>query len=272
VIPLKKNPCINFSTFLPAFFAAVLFFCGLSSAKEDASSRPETPLYTYRIVKSYPHDPSAFTQGLFFYKGYLYESTGLYGRSSLRKVKPETGKVIRIKRFPKTIFGEGIARWGNQIVMLTWQSKEGFLFDIDTFRQTGQFRYTTEGWGITSDGTRLLMSDGTSMLQFLEPGTFKMVKKIAVGDRGKPVIHLNELEYVKGEIYANIWRTGYIARISPDSGEVKGWIDLRGLYAELGSPGQADVLNGIAYDPEKDRIFVTGKYWPKLFEIRISSP
>lgn len=227
------------------------------------------PVYTYRVVKAYPHDPAAFTQGLLFHGGVLYESTGMYGHSSLRKIDLATGKVLKIRRLPDMCFGEGIARKGNRLVLLTWKSKEGFIYDIETFRLVGRFRYGTEGWGITYDGRCFVMSDGTATLRFLDPRTFNVVKRLVVKDRGKPVDRLNELEFVRGEIFANVWGTTSIARITPETGEVTGWIDLTGLCAEVESPGKADVLNGIAYDTEGDRLFVTGKYWPKLFEIRI---
>ncbi len=236
---------------------------------EDVFIQSGTPVYTYRIVNAYPHDPGAFTQGLLYHGGYLYESTGLQGRSTLRKVDLKTGRVLNIRNLPKKYFGEGITLHGKRLFQITWQSKTGFIYDPATFRRMGQFSYDTEGWGITSDGIHLIMSDGTSTLRFLEPRTFKVSRRIEVRDGGKSVSGLNELEYVRGEIYANIWNTGYIARISPETGKLRGWIDLRGLYGELGGKHEWDVLNGIAYDPEKDRLFVTGKFWPKLLEIKI---
>lgn len=247
-----------------------LCLCGpFAAGAEDFLINPQTPVYACRLVKAYPHDPLAFTQGLVFYGGYLYESTGLYGRSSLRKVNLATGRVLKIRRLPGKYFGEGITLWKDRIVLLTWQSHKGFIYDRETFRQTGQFTYGTEGWGMTFDGAHFIMSDGTPVLQFLEPGSFKVVKRMTVHESGRPVTHLNELEVVKGEVFANIWETNYIARISPDSGKVTGWIDLGSLYAELGDAGQAGVPNGIAYDPDRDRLFVTGKNWPKLFEVRL---
>jgi glutamine cyclotransferase len=225
------------------------------------------PVYGYRIVNTYPHDPGAFTQGLIFHDGHLYEGTGLHGASSLRKVELDTGKVLKRHDLPDKYFGEGIAFCGNRLIQLTYQSKIGFIYDLD-LRQVGSFNYPTEGWGLTCDGSRLILSDGTATLRWLDAKTFKLVKKIAVTDQGRPVGHLNELEYVKGEIFANIWNTDYIVRISPDTGEVTGWIDLGGLSQHARGEG-ADVLNGIAYDERSDRLFVTGKLWPKVFEIKL---
>lgn len=256
-------------------------------AKRSLNPDPSgVPIYGYRIVNTYPHDPGAFTQGLIFHDGYLYESTGLHGASSLRKVELETGKVLKRRDLPEKYFGEGIAFCGNRLIQLTYQSKIGFIYDLD-LRQVGSFTYTTEGWGLTCDGEHLILSDGTATLRWLDAMTFKMVKQITVTDRGQPVDHLNELEYVKGEIFANVWPGDRIARISPDSGEVTGWINLSGLAqraqasaAAAGSKGsgkdskaasgaEMDVLNGIAYDADGDRLFVMGKFWPKLFEIRL---
>lgn len=261
--PLKRSPMNT----IFCLFAAVCL--ALPSPADGDFPCAGTPVYTYRVVKAYPHDQAAFTQGLLFYGGALYESTGKYGHSSLRKVDLATGKALNIRPLPNRYFGEGIARKGNRIVLLTWQSREGFIYDIETFRLVGRFRYGTEGWGITYDRHRFVMSDGTATLRFLDPRTFKVVKRLVVKDKGRPVDRLNELEFVKGEIFANVWGKGLIARIAPDTGKVVGWIDLTGLYAEIEAPGKADVLNGIAYDIEGDRLFVTGKYWPKLFEIRL---
>ena len=225
-------------------------------------------VYGYRIIHAYPHDPTAFTQGLIYDGGYLYEGTGLHGQSSLRKVELKTGKVLQIVPLPNPYFGEGITLCQNRLIQLTYQSQRGFIYDRD-FRQIGQFTYPTEGWGITCDENRLIMSDGTAILRWLDARTFKVIKQMSVTDQGRPVIHLNELEYVKGEIFANIWGTDYIARISPASGKVVGWIDLSGLSKQFDKSVPIDVLNGIAYDQQYDRLFVTGKFWPKLFEIRL---
>jgi glutamine cyclotransferase len=226
-------------------------------------------VYGFRVIHSYPHDPDAFTQGLTFYNGHIYEGTGLYGNSTLRKVDLKTGRVLKNHHLPTKHFGEGITICRNRLIQLTWQSHTGFIYDTQSFRLLGNFTYPTVGWGITYDGKNLIMSDGTSIVRFLDPWKYTVVKQIDVRNHGKSVPHINELEYVKGEIYANIWDTGYIARISPRTGEVLGWIDLRGLYQLIPKDGKADVLNGIAYDAHKDRLFVTGKFWPKLFEIRV---
>jgi glutaminyl-peptide cyclotransferase len=245
---------------------------GPTRAPAEKSSLPElsnVPVYGYRIVRTYPHDPGAFTQGLIYKNGYLYEGTGLHGRSSLRKVELETGKVLKRYNLPEKYFGEGVAFCGNTLFQLTYQSKIGFIYDRD-FRKVGQFAYPTEGWGLTCDGRRLIMSDGTAVLRWLDSKTFKLIKQVTVTDRGRPVPHLNELETVRGEIFANVWGTDFIARIAPDSGKVVGWIDLGGLSKEISGGGEPiDVLNGIAYDEEGDRLFVTGKFWPKVFEIQL---
>lgn len=227
-------------------------------------------VYDYEIVKVYPHDPEAFTQGLFFVGGHLYESTGLKGRSSLRKVDLETGEVLRKYDLPANLFGEGVTDWKDRIVQVTWRSQVGFVYDLASFRQKKKFTYAGEGWGVTQDGRRLIMSDGTADLRFLDPNSLKETGRVRVAHRGKPVTRLNELEYVNGEVYANIWQSDLIVRIDPASGAVNGVVDLRGLRAKLpaGGPGP-DVLNGIAYDKGRDRLFVTGKLWPNVFEIRL---
>lgn len=226
------------------------------------------PVYRYEVVRTFPHDPRAFTQGLVFADGYLYEGTGQKGESSLRRVRLENGEVVQMKRLEDRYFGEGIALVGDSIVQLTWQAQTGFVYDRKSFERTRTFSYTGEGWGLTYDGTRLIMSDGSETLRFLDPKTFQETGRVQVKDGGRAVTQLNELEFIKGEVFANVWGTDRIARISPKTGEVTGWIDLRGLLA----PHEArnvDVLNGIAYDAAADRLFVTGKWWPKLFEIRI---
>jgi glutamine cyclotransferase len=226
------------------------------------------PVHGYRIVNTYPHDPGAFTQGLVYRDGRLYESTGLHGASSLRIVELETGQVLKRRDLPEKYFGEGISLCGNRLFQLTYQSKMGFIYDPD-LQPIGSFNYPTEGWGLTCDGSRLILSDGTATLRWLDAKTFKMVKQITVMNQGRQVGRLNELEYVKGEIFANVWQTDIIARISPDTGAVTGWIDLGGLSRQLEPAAFIDVLNGIAYDERGDRLFVTGKLWPKLFEIQV---
>ncbi len=225
-------------------------------------------LYTYKIVKTYPHDPTAFTEGLLFDNGLLYESTGLKGKSWLRQVNLETGQVLKQINLPEQYFGEGITIFGDKIFQLTWQSYIGFIYNKTTFKPLQTFTYTTEGWGMTHDGTRLIMSDGTARLTFRNPDTFADIGHIEVHDANGPVTQLNELEYVNGKIYANVWMTDWIVIIAPETGQITGRIDLKDLLSLADRPG-ADVLNGIAYLPKNDQLFVTGKQWPKLFEIRI---
>jgi glutamine cyclotransferase len=231
----------------------------------------QTPVYGYQVVHTYPHDPAAFTQGLIFLDGVLYESTGLNNRSSLRKVQLETGKVLQQQQVPGEYFAEGLVNWGPDLLQLTWRSKIGFVYDRATFAVKRRFSYTGEGWGLTRDSARIILSDGSSTLRFLDPKTLQPTGSLNVSDRGRPISDINELEYVQGEIWANIWQTERIARISPFTGNVGGWIDLKGLLKPA-EKSSADVLNGIAYDPATNRIFVTGKLWPKLFEIRLVSP
>lgn len=226
------------------------------------------PVSSYEVVRTYPHDPKAFTQGLTFVEGFLYEGTGRKGESSIRKVKLENGEVVQIQRLDTNYFGEGITVFRDTLIQLTWQAGVGFVYDAKTFERRGSFNYTGEGWGLTHDGTRLIMSDGTDALRFLDPKTFQETGRLQVTDGGRPVDQLNELEFVKGEIYANVWLQDRVARISPKSGQLLGWIDLRGLLSPQEAAG-VDVLNGIAYDSQSDRLFVTGKWWPKVFEIRI---
>jgi glutamine cyclotransferase len=227
------------------------------------------PVYDIKIVRTYPHDPSAFTQGLIFANGFLFESTGLVGRSTLRKVELETGKVFRSSTVPGVHFAEGLTRWGDKLIQLTWQSGVGFVYDMRSFAKLSEFRYPTEGWGLTNDNKSLIMSDGTAVLRFLDPAGFAVTKQIEVRDRGRPITNINELEYIKGEIYANIWLKDIVARISPQTGRVLGWINMRKLRRAFRPGLEVDALNGIAYDPIKDRIFVTGKLWPKLFQIEL---
>jgi glutamine cyclotransferase len=230
------------------------------------------PVYTYNIVNTYPHDPDAFTQGLVFEDGILYEGTGRFGHSTLRRVELETGAILQIRDLADQFFGEGITIYGDRIIQLTWQSNVGFVYDKDSFELLQQFNYSTEGWGITHDGEHLIMSDGTSTLHCLDPQTFEEISQLEVFDNNGPVTRLNELEYIQGEIYANIWQTDRIARISPETGRVVGWVDLEGLLTAEDRSEPVDVLNGIAYDADTDRLFVTGKLWPKLFEIELISP
>lgn len=231
---------------------------------------PQVPVWGYEVVNVYPHDPKGFTQGLVFEEGYFLEGTGLNGESSLRKVEIATGKVLKKVDLDAKYFGEGITLLKGKVYQLTWQTKIGFIYDLKTFERTGTFKYATEGWGITHDGERLIMSDGTSTLYVLDPETLKEIGRIEVKDGPNPVYYLNELEFVKGEIYANVWQTNTLCRIDPKTGKVLGWIDLTGiLKPEHQGSHEVDVLNGIAYDAKGDRLFVTGKLWPKVYEIRL---
>jgi glutaminyl-peptide cyclotransferase len=226
--------------------------------------------HPYRIVNIFPHDPQAFTQGLLFDRGFLYESTGLNGRSTLRKVEIETGKVLQSISLPSRFFGEGLTLFGGRLIQLTWRSGTAFVYDLEDFGKIREFAYEGEGWGLTSDGSALVMSDGSARLRFLDPETFSEIRQIEVRDQGNPVPFLNELEMIQGEIFANIWQKDVVARIAPATGQVLGWIDLSDLRNALGPVRGVDVLNGIAYDREHNRIFVTGKLWPKLFELELA--
>jgi glutaminyl-peptide cyclotransferase len=226
------------------------------------------PLFGYNVVKTFPHDGSAFTQGLEYANGFLYEGTGLNGRSSIRKVKLETGEVLERRDLADSYFGEGITLWGSELFQLTWQSGIGFVYDRRTFAPRRTFKYEGEGWGLSHDASSLIMSDGTESLRFIDPATFRERRRVKVTAVGLPVKSLNELEYVNGEILANVWQTDYVARIDPATGTVRAWIDLRGLLPPT-ERDSADVLNGIAYDAGGKRLFVTGKLWPRLFEIRL---
>lgn len=254
---------------LIAAVAAVTIYYYLTVRPESSSPAYDSiPVYTYRVVHTFSHDPEAFTQGLVYADGTFYEGTGLRGRSTLRQVDPETGEVMRFHKLPDDIFGEGIALHGGKIIQLTYTSNVGFVYDKHSFEVIGEFTYPTEGWGITSDGNRLIMSDGTSTLHLLDPVTFEAAGRIDVTAGGRPVRGLNELEYIKGDVYANIWPTDRIARISLQTGEVTGWIRLSGLEGPQDASDPANVPNGIAYDAEDDRIFVTGKLWPRIYQIQ----
>ncbi len=264
-------------------FTVICLFCNISHAgksEPNLSNRQaqvhlttdSTPVYSYKIINIYPHDGNVYTQGLVFDEGFLYEGTGIWGKSSLRRIELETGKVLKVLRLPDFIFGEGIVVFRNKIFQLTWRSKICFVYDRDSFDLLRQFSYKTEGWGITHDGERLIMSDGSSIIRFRDPETFMELGHIQVRDANGPVEKLNELEYVKGEIYANVWMSDRIVRIDQDTGKVKGWIDLKGLFDRKGPAEPVGVLNGIAYDAENDRLFVTGKLWPVIFEIELGLP
>jgi glutaminyl-peptide cyclotransferase len=249
-----------------ASLAALVAATAFAQAVPPPASR--APVYGYQVVRSFPHDSEAFTQGLEFADGFLYESTGLNGRSSIRKVALETGDVVQRRAVGAEHFGEGITIWQDKLFELTWQSQVALVYDRRTFQPLRTFSYSGEGWGLTHDGTSLIMSDGTAALRFLDPGTFRERRRVTVTDGGAPVNELNELEFVKGEVWANVWTTDFIVRVDPATGRVTGWIDLRGLLPANQRAGDA-VLNGIAYDAPSDRLFVTGKLWPRLFEIKL---
>ena len=232
-----------------------------------ACGQGEPAVRGYRVLRAYPHDRTAFTQGLEFRAGFLYEGTGLEGRSSLRKVEIESGKVLQEVKLPPPYFGEGITVLHDRILQLTWQSEKGFVYDRATFRLLRTFEYPGEGWGLTNDGSLIYMSDGTARIRCWDASTLAEQRRITVHDGPNPVPSLNELEFVRGEIYANVWQTERIVRFSPLDGRVLGWIDLAGLLSPAEREG-TDVLNGIAYDAVGDRLFVTGKLWPKVFQIR----
>ena len=235
-----------------------------------SSAAAAIPVYGVQVVRSYPHDRAAFTEGLFYLNGWLYESTGQGGRPAIRKVSLATGKVVQGRDIPPMFFGEGIVAWKDRLIQLTWQNHLGFIYDLKTFQQLGSFTYPGEGWALTEDGRRLIMSDGTPQLRFLDPATLTETGRLTVTADGAPVKNVNELEWVKGEIFANIWMTNRIARIDPASGKVTGWIDLTGLMNPRDVGGDPDaVANGVAYDAAHDRLFVTGKLWPRLYEIRL---
>lgn len=241
----------------------------LLAAALAAPAIAATPVQGYRIVNSYPHDPDAFTQGLFFHDGFLYEGTGLRGRSSIRKVELETGKVVQQVDLPPDVFGEGISQWGDRLIGITWTEQTAYVLDLKSFKLWRKFSYPGEGWGLTHSDKELVMSDGSSELRFLDPNTFKELRRVRVTADGRPVDQLNELEWVEGEVLANVWMSDRIARIDPRTGRVTAWIDLRGLLPDQQHPNADAVLNGIAYDAKKKRLFVTGKLWPRLFEIQL---
>jgi glutamine cyclotransferase len=249
----------------------VPFLSCSGAAAPQVPAGPSLPVQGYTIVKVYPHDRDAFTQGLQYVDGILYEGTGLNGRSSIRKVQLETGTVVQRREIPQQYFGEGITVLKGQLFQLTWQSGVALTYDAKTFGPGRTFQYRGEGWGLTNDGTQIIMSDGTDALRFLDPATFAERRRVRVTAGGTPVPNLNELEFYKGEVLANVWMSEYLARIDPKSGKVVGWINLTGLLSPR-ERASTDVLNGIAYDAAGDRLFVTGKLWPKLFEIRLQAP
>ena len=252
--------------------ASIILACAPAPASSIAAQRKPAPVQSYKVVATFPHDTSSFTQGLVFASdGQLYESTGLEGESTLRRVDIATGQTLQKIDVPSQYFAEGLAMVGDELLQLTWRHKLGFVYDRKTFKQKRTFSYKTEGWGIAYDGTsNLVMSDGSDTLTFLEPKSLAVTKTLRVMDAGRPVSNLNELEWIEGEIWANIWMTDRIARISPRTGEVNAWIDLSSLYPVSQRMPPADVMNGIAYDKATRRIYITGKKWPRLYQITVS--
>ncbi len=249
--------------------ALALLALGLLASPNLKVPAAAPTLHSYRVVNVYPHDREAFTQGLVFDRGTLLESTGDYGRSTLRRVELETGRVVKKRRLSSQLFGEGLALAGNALIQLTWRAGLALLYDPETLEPMGSFEYPGEGWGLTFDGEHLIMSDGSASLRFLDLPGFTEVRRLEVREQGIPVKRLNELEYVEGRIYANVWYDDRIAVISPQSGEVEAWIDLGGILSPMFRRTREEVLNGIAYDPSTGRLFVTGKNWPRLFEIEV---
>jgi glutamine cyclotransferase len=267
---MKKasTPRFSLQVILTIVLWAAMVFAAQSSS--DLVQEEMIPVFGYEIINVYPHSAQAFTQGLVYDDGLLYEGTGLYGRSTLCRVELPTGRILDQKNLDSSLFGEGIALWKDRIIQLTWQSGLGLVYGKENMTEIGNFSYQTEGWGITTDNKSLIMSDGTDVLHILDPESFKELGRILVTASGRPLQGLNELEYIKGQIYANVWPTNWIAIISPESGEVKGKINMQGILQESDlQGGKVDVLNGIAYDASGDRLFVTGKLWPKLFEIKV---
>jgi glutaminyl-peptide cyclotransferase len=267
---IRKSAILSAAIFLTlASFASVPSFAADNVVNQTLSS--QAPVFGYKIINVYHHDKTAFTEGLVYDGKTLYESTGLYDNSTLRQVDLITGRILKLYRLPDKFFGEGLTLWADQLIQLTWQSGIGFVYDKKNFNQTRSFSYSREGWGITSDGKRLIMSDGSDTLYFLNPDTFEDTGSIRVMENGNPVNQLNELEFIKDKVYANVYYTSRIAIISPETGEVTGWIDLQGLVDREDGLNDVDVLNGIAYEADRDLLIVTGKFWPELFEIKIQS-
>ena len=275
-MPSPKLPAERMSLVLASAFLLAVAHLPIAAAGTPVTDVPlmteaarPPAILAYEIVRSYPHDRGAFTQGLIFRDGFLYESTGLNGRSSLRRAVLDTGEVLQRENVPVEYFAEGLTDWKDRLILLTWQSRRGFVYDRKTFRQTGSFEYAGEGWGLTQDGRRLILSDGSATLRFLDPETYVQNGTLEVTYQGKPLANLNELEFMRGRILANVWQSNSIVVIDPATGHVTAQIDLAGLLGAEDRAGGVDVLNGIAYDAGTDRLFVTGKLWPKIFELRL---
>jgi glutaminyl-peptide cyclotransferase len=264
----RRVPLTLTSPVVALLLTAVFVVVSGCRSQHAAAGDQEPQWYDYEVVNAFPHDPRAFTQGLLFRDGYFFESTGLYGESDLRRVRPETGEVLQLRSLPAHFFGEGLTDFGNRLIQVTWRENTGLVYDIDTFSLLGTFTYLGEGWGLTNDGTHLIMSDGTPELRFLDPYTFEEQHRVTVTQAGEPVENINELAMIDGRIYANIWLMDEIVIIDPLTGHVTGRADMRGLLPPR-ERERVDVLNGIAHDAEQDRLFVTGKLWPQLFEIRL---
>ncbi len=259
---MKNNKFIKISALLAVFFAVLLIVA-------YSKTEPEKT-YSIKVLNTFPHDKEAFTQGLVFDNGYLYESTGLHGRSSIRKVEIRTGKVLKKTVIPKKFFGEGITIFNNKIYQLTWRAKTGFIYDKESLENIGSFNYQTQGWGITHDDKNLILSDGSSNLYFLDPDSFETVKVLSVKTKeGKDIKFLNELEYIDGKIFSNVWQTNQVLIIDPENGIIENILDLSNLKKKIPGSKKIDVFNGIAYNPNSKTFYFTGKLWPKLFEVKL---
>ncbi len=258
---------------MPRIFVALFLFASFlvlaAALPAGGASLGSAPLQAVTVVRAYPHDRTAYTQGLLYHGGFLYESTGGHGRSSLRKTELASGRVLRIHRLEERLFGEGLAHWKRRLIQLTWQSGVGIVYDRETFREVKRFSFDGEGWGLAVDQRRLIRSDGTAVLRFLDPETFRETGRVTVTDGKRPIPQLNELEAVRGEVFSHVWGTDRIARIDPATGVVRAWLDLSALVRSLDRTFPVDVANGIAWDARGNRLFVTGKLWPALFEIRV---
>ena len=260
--------CMKMDRRIAVALVTVLSVAALYTYQNLSQEPKPEPFYTYRVAKKYPHDPGAFTQGLVIHNGVLYEGTGLYGGSSIRIVEQETGMILRKVDLSQSFFGEGVTILNDKVYQVTWREHTGFVYDLELDVES-TFSIPNEGWGLTENGTHLIFSDGTSTLSFIDPQTMKIVETVTVTYEGDEVTLINELEYIEGKVYANIWQTDNIAVIDPSTGNVVSWIDLTGLQNELDTIKGIDVLNGIAYDRETGKIYVTGKQWPNLFEIQL---
>ncbi len=270
--------------YLTLLFILTMLSCNGAPQPQRATPTPTPPVVkegpapvsSYEIVNEYKHDKRAFTQGLVFHDGYLYESTGNYGRSTLRKVELKTGKVLKKHSVPRDYFAEGMTIFGGKVYQLTWKAGLGFVYDLEDFKLEREFRYSGEGWGLTHDGKHLYMSDGTHVIRVLDPKTLDVVRTIVVMNEGAPLLRINELEYIKGEIWANVWQSetiekpNHVARINPETGELLGWINFDKISPKDSGKHYENSLNGIAYDEKGDRIFITGKNWKRLFEVKLN--